>query len=200
MSFQPQITEPAVVEAVLDRMAEEIKALFTRQGRMEPAIIGIHTGGVWVAEALRSRLGLGDPVGRLNIAFYRDDFSRIGNHPTVTPSDLPFPVEGRHLLLVDDILYTGRTVRAAMNEIFDYGRPASITLAVLVDRGERELPVHAAVVGIERALKPGEYLKLNGPSPLALHVALAGGNGPATGSGQAPATDTDHENSAGLIA
>ncbi|MFN9939553.1 MAG: bifunctional pyr operon transcriptional regulator/uracil phosphoribosyltransferase PyrR, partial [bacterium] len=97
-------------------------------------LVGIHTGGVWIAERLRTMLRIAEPLGELNIAFYRDDFSRIGIHPTVEPSSLPFDVDNRDLILVDDILYTGRTIRAAMNEIFDYGRPRSIRLAVLFDR------------------------------------------------------------------
>jgi len=88
-------------------------------------------------------------LGELNIAFYRDDFSRIGIHPTVEPSNLPFDVDNRDLVLVDDILYTGRTIRAAMNEIFDYGRPNSIRLAALVDRGERQLPICPQYVGAQ---------------------------------------------------
>ena len=92
-------------------------------------------------------------------------------HPRVTPSNLPFDVEGRHIVLVDDVLYTGRTIRAAMNEIFDYGRPASITLAVLIDRGGRELPIQADVTGNTLQLKPGEHVKLLGPEPLALEIS-----------------------------
>ena len=101
-------------------------------------------------------------------AFNRDDFSRIGVHPTVTPSQLPFEVEDRHLLLVDDILFSGRTIRAALNEIFDYGRPASVTLAVLVDRSGRELPIEAAVTGTRMTLAGDEHVKLTGPEPLEL--------------------------------
>jgi pyrimidine operon attenuation protein/uracil phosphoribosyltransferase len=115
-------------------------------------------------------LGLAEPLGELNIAFYRDDFSRIGIHPTVEPSVLPFDVDGRDLILVDDILYTGRTVRAAMNEIFDYGRPRSIQLVVLFDRSGRELPIEAQVVGAHLSLQPGEHAKLTGPSSLSLEI------------------------------
>ena len=100
-----------------------------------------------MAERLREQLGVTMPLGTLDISFYRDDFSRIGLHPEVKPSRIPFEVEGRHILLVDDVLNTGRTMRAAMNELFDFGRPASIRLAVLVDRGGRELPIAARFVG-----------------------------------------------------
>ncbi|MEW6118785.1 MAG: bifunctional pyr operon transcriptional regulator/uracil phosphoribosyltransferase PyrR [Pseudomonadota bacterium] len=111
-------------------------------------IVGIHTGGVWVAERLHSLLQARHPIGQLDISFYRDDFSRIGLHPQVKPSTLPFDLEGRDILLIDDVLHTGRTIRAAMNELFDYGRPASIKLAVLVDRGGRELPIRPDFAGL----------------------------------------------------
>lgn len=110
-------------------------------------LIGVHTGGVWLAERLRRDLHIETPVGILDVSFYRDDFSRSGLKPDVRPSQIKFDVAGSHILLVDDVLNTGRTVRAAMNEIFDYGRPARIDLAVLVDRGGRELPIAATVVG-----------------------------------------------------
>ncbi len=137
------------------------------------ALVGIHTGGVWVARELHRRLNIEQPLGELNIAFYRDDFSRIGMHPSVRPSNLPFEVEGSPILLVDDILYTGRTIRAALNEIFDYGRPASVKLAVLVDRGGRELPIQPDVVGTTLRLSPGQHVKLTGPDPLKLVVQKA---------------------------
>ncbi|MGE0383961.1 MAG: bifunctional pyr operon transcriptional regulator/uracil phosphoribosyltransferase PyrR [Gammaproteobacteria bacterium] len=133
--------------------------------------IGIQTGGVWVARRLCRALGHAPEIGALNIAFYRDDFSRIGMHPAVTPSRLPFEVEDRHLVLIDDILYTGRTIRAALNEIFDYGRPASVTLAVLVDRSGRELPIEPRVAGTRMDLAEGEHVKLAGPEPLELVVS-----------------------------
>ena len=113
----------------------------------ETALVGIHTGGAWLAERLHQALEIMLPMGLLDISFYRDDFDKTGLHPQIKPTQIPFDVEGRHILLVDDVLYTGRTVRGAMNELFDYGRPASISLAVLIDRGGRELPVAAQYVG-----------------------------------------------------
>lgn len=110
-------------------------------------LVGIHSGGAWVAERLHKDLALAQAMGTLDISFYRDDFDKIGLHAQVLPSEISFPVAGKHLILVDDVLYTGRTIRAAMNELFDYGRPASIRLAVLIDRGGRELPIAAAAVG-----------------------------------------------------
>ncbi len=144
----------------LDEMLDEIHAAIATEDFSELLMIGIHTGGVWIAERLHKGLNLQQPLGKLNIAFYRDDFSRIGTHPQVTPSKLPFDVEDKHILLVDDVLHTGRTIRAALNEIFDYGRPASVRLAVLIDRGEHELPIQADFVGKILALKPGEHVKL----------------------------------------
>ena len=161
------------VNMLLETLSEEVKEHLAESDRKEPLIIGVHTGGVWIANALRERLAIDDPIGELNIAFYRDDFSRIGLHPTVEPSLLPFDIDDRNLILVDDILYTGRTVRAAMNEIFDYGRPASVLLASLVERGGRELPIRADVVGTRLNLKASEHVKLLGPDPLRLELSKA---------------------------
>lgn len=114
------------------------------RGHVDPAataLVGIHTGGVWVAERLHAALGLKIAPGSIDVSFYRDDFSQRGLHANARTSQIPFDVEGAHIVIVDDVLYTGRTIRAAMNELFDYGRPAKIDLAVLTDRGGRELPV-----------------------------------------------------------
>ncbi len=113
----------------------------------DTGLIGIVTGGAWLAERLHAALKLAVPFGTLDVSFYRDDFQDKGLKHKVAPSDIPFEVEGRDLILVDDVLYTGRTIRAAMNELFDYGRPARIRLASLVDRGGRELPIAAQFVG-----------------------------------------------------
>ncbi len=131
-------------------------------------IVGIHTGGTWIAQQLHQQLNNRQPLGELNISFYRDDFTRIGLHPQVAPSNLPFEVDGESIILVDDVLYTGRTIRAGLNEIFDYGRPARVTLAVLVDRDARELPIRADVTGTRVTLEPGQQIKLSGPDPLQL--------------------------------
>ena len=126
----------------------------------DTALVGIHTGGVWVAERLHAALGLKTPLGTLDVAFYRDDFSRSGLHAQLKPSDIPFDVEDRPIVIVDDVLYTGRTIRAAMNEIFDYGRPARIDLAVLIDRGGRELPVWPRGAAHALTLDPDKNLQL----------------------------------------
>ena len=124
------------------------------------AIVGIHTGGAWLARRIHQALEIALPVGVLDISFYRDDYSKIGLHPQVRPSQLPFDAENSHIILVDDVLYTGRTVRAAVNELFDYGRPACIDLAVLVDRGGRELPIAARYTGEVLTLPENSMLEL----------------------------------------
>ena len=158
------------VEQLIANMAQEIKSRFLSGGDKNVLMIGIHTGGVWIAQRLHELLGLSQPLGTLDISFYRDDFSRIGINPQVKPSKLPVSVDNKHILLVDDILHTGRTIRAAMNEIFDYGRPASIRLIVLGERSGRELPVQPDVVGQHMPLGPHEHVKLNGPDQLSLTV------------------------------
>lgn len=156
------------IASLLDSMAEQTRRHFEQRGIEQPIVVGIHSGGVWIAEALRERMGYTRPMGKLDISFYRDDFSRIGMHPQVRPSELPEELDNEHILLVDDVLFTGRTIRAALNELFDYGRPASVTLAVLVERDGRELPVEAAIVGAHMELGTGEQIKLRGPEPLRL--------------------------------
>ncbi len=158
------------IDQLLDEMSKNLDEYINTNHHTDPLIIGIHTGGHWIASKLNQRLTQPLPQGELNIAFYRDDFSRIGMHPRVEPSKLPFEIEGRHIILVDDVLHTGRTIRAAMNEIFDYGRPATITLAVLVERTGHELPIKADIVGKSLQLKPSEHVKLLGPEPLALEI------------------------------
>ena len=159
--------------ALIKGLAEALQQSFKQRGIDDPLLIGIHTGGVWVAQKLHERLGLKSKLGALNITFYRDDFTRIGLHPRVQPSDLPFDVDGQHIILVDDVLHTGRTIRAALNEIFDYGRPASVLLAVLVDRGGRELPIEAGFAGCRVQLSEHEHVKLNGPDELSLTILEA---------------------------
>ena len=164
------MNEPDDIAAILDNMAEQLAAHVRKLGDLAPAMVGIHTGGVWVAEQLHARLQLTEPLGSLDISFYRDDFTRIGINPVVKPSELPFAIDDRHIILVDDVLHTGRTIRAALNELFDYGRPASILLAALIERDGRELPIEAGVVGRHVSLLPDQHIKLTGPSPLRLEI------------------------------
>lgn len=161
------------VEQLIVKIADDIKPIITSQPEDSLLMIGIHTGGLWIAERLHKLLALTQPLGSLDISFYRDDFSRIGMNPQVKPSKLPVSVDEKHILLVDDILHTGRTIRAAMNEIFDYGRPASIRLIVLGERSGRELPIQPDVVGQHIQLGPHEHVKLNGPDNLSLTVIEA---------------------------
>jgi len=165
-----QTNDTGGVDALIDTMAAQLRALIATRKLTDPAMVGIHTGGVWVAEQLHRRMDLQVPLGSLDISFYRDDFTRIGMNPQVRPSQLPFDIDNRHIILVDDVLHTGRTIRAALNELFDYGRPASITLAVLVERSGRELPIEADVIGRKMELGDGEHIKLTGPTPLTLEL------------------------------
>lgn len=158
------------IDALLEQMGDRIRSLLRERAIDDPAMIGIHTGGAWVAERLHRRLGIGLPLGTLDISFYRDDFTRIGMNPEVKPSRIPFEVEQRHIVLVDDVLHTGRTIRAAMNEIFDYGRPASIMLVALAERSGRELPIQPDVAGVHMPLLPGQHITLTGPDPLCLTI------------------------------
>lgn len=162
------LPDPATL---LTRMAADLRDQLARRGILEPRFVGIHSGGVWVASALLEALGQADaPLGVLNVSFYRDDFSRHGLHPQVRPSELPFEVEDQHLVLIDDVLMSGRTVRAALNALFDYGRPASVTLVCLLDLDARELPIRADVLGATLSLAPDQRVKLHGPAPLALEL------------------------------
>jgi pyrimidine operon attenuation protein/uracil phosphoribosyltransferase len=162
---------PDAIEGLIDGMADALKARLEERHISDPVMIGIHTGGAWLAQRLHQRLGIGEPLGTLDIAFYRDDFTRIGMNPQVRPSDIPFAIDDRHIILVDDVLQTGRTIRAALNEIFDYGRPASVLLATLVERSGRELPIEPDVVGIRPELRPGDHVTLTGPEPLGLVIS-----------------------------
>lgn len=157
-------------DKLLEQLAEQLQTLLNNRVINQPLMVGIHTGGVWVAKSLHNKLNLSEPLATLDISFYRDDFSRIGINPKVKPSSLPPQVENRHIILVDDVLHTGRTIRAAMNEIFDYGRPASITLVCLIERNGRELPVQADIVGQHIQLPDDSHIKLTGPDNMEFEV------------------------------
>lgn len=148
---------PIPVKPLLSQMVGDIRRLQLES----PLVIGIHTGGLWIATQLHQSLGINSALGSLDISFYRDDFSRVGLNPKVRSSDLPEPVEDRQILLVDDVLHTGRTIRAALNEIFSFGRPALVKLAVALDRSGRELPIAADVVGTAIQLEEPQQAKLS---------------------------------------
>jgi pyrimidine operon attenuation protein/uracil phosphoribosyltransferase len=143
-------------ESLLQALAGQMKPVIGP----ETGIVGIYTGGAWVAERLHRTLGAATPLGLLAVTLHRDDFGRIGLHPEQRRSSLPFEVEGRDIILVDDVLHTGRTIRAALNELWDFGRPARVRLAILADRGGRELPIAADFTGAVVSVGPDEDLAL----------------------------------------
>jgi len=152
--------DAAAVHEAVERMARDLQE---RARGGELAIVGIRRGGVHLAGRLRKALaaaGREPPLGTLDIALYRDDLSERAAAPVVGPTEIPFPVTGRTIALVDDVLYTGRTVRAALDELVDFGRPRRVLLAVLVDRGGRELPIGADVVGLSLAVPEAEQVEV----------------------------------------
>ena len=165
------VTGTLSVESLLDNMASELKALLIHRQIDDPLVIGIRTGGIWIAERLHTALALESPIGTLDISFYRDDFSQIGLHPKVQASQIPCATEGRDIVLVDDVIMSGRTIRAALNELFDYGRPSSVVLVTLLDLQRRELPIQADIYGSTMSLGPHQQVKLSGPDPLELKIS-----------------------------
>lgn len=147
---------PPPVEPLLHSLADAMRPHVTK----DTVLVGIHTGGVWVAEWLRQTLAIQAPLGSVDVSYHRDDHHLGGGRSGGRASQLPFAVEGAHVVIVDDVLFTGRTIRAAMNELFDYGRPARVDLAVLADRGERQLPICARWCATDVELAPGQSLDL----------------------------------------
>ncbi|MGZ8191720.1 MAG: bifunctional pyr operon transcriptional regulator/uracil phosphoribosyltransferase PyrR [Methylococcaceae bacterium] len=158
------------INALLNNLEAGLRCIIEERKLVNPLLIGIRTGGVWIAEAMHHRLHINEPLGLLDISFYRDDFSQIGVHPNVKPSQLPPHIEGRDIILVDDVFYTGRTIRAALNEIFDYGRPNQIVLAVLIQRNGKQIPINPDCAGASITLTADQRIKLTGPEPLAIHL------------------------------
>ena len=155
---------------LLNKLEIELKHTLLERKLVNPLMIGIRTGGVWIAEQMHQRLNINEPLGLLDISFYRDDFSQIGVNPNVKPSQLPPNIEGRDIILIDDVFYTGRTIRAALNEIFDYGRPNQVVLAVLIERNGRQIPLCPDCAGVSITLNSVQRIKLTGPDPLAIHL------------------------------
>ena len=143
-------------EALYAELLARVRAL----ARPDAVLVGIWSGGAWLAERLQRDLGLPGRHGVISSALHRDDFGSRGLSATSDPTALPFAIDDRHVLLIDDVLYTGRTTRAVINELFDFGRPASVTLAVLVDRGGRELPIEPAATAARVTLPPNQRLAL----------------------------------------
>ena len=148
-------------EVLVSRLAQQLEPLL----QANTALVGIQSGGVWLMQRLMTLLA--KPItthqiehGTLDVSFYRDDYAQRGLKPENRPSQIAFDVEGKHIILIDDVFYTGRTTRAAMNELFDYGRPASITLLTLINRGGRELPIAPQLTGANLTLEATQHLQL----------------------------------------
>jgi pyrimidine operon attenuation protein/uracil phosphoribosyltransferase len=159
-------------EHLLAEITVKIQALINK----DSALVGIHSGGVWLMQRILKSIGKDIPHGMLDAAMYRDDYAQRGLKNEPKPSQIPFDVTDKHLILIDDIFYTGRTTRAAMNELFDYGRPASVTLAVLINRGGAELPIYPNIVGAEIILSPNQNLQLSQDTKSKLHLTLENNN------------------------
>jgi pyrimidine operon attenuation protein/uracil phosphoribosyltransferase len=158
MSNTPQIPD---AEILLNTLAEKLLPLL----KENTALVGIHSGGVWIMQRLLVMLkdeiaAKSIECGSLDVSFYRDDYAKRVLKPENRPSEIPFEVDNKHIILIDDVFYTGRTTRAALNELFDYGRPASVTLVALVDRVGRELPIAPQVVAAEIPLQSTQRLQL----------------------------------------
>ena len=158
------------ITKLLDNLEIDIRRQIADRKLDNPLLIGIHSGGGWIAQQIHQRLAIKEPLGLLDITFYRDDFSQIGMHPNVKASQLPPHLEGRDIVLIDDVFYTGRTIRAALNEIFDYGRPNQVLLAVLIERNGRQIPLQPDCRGTHIDLPEGQRIKLTGPNPLGLDL------------------------------
>lgn len=160
---------PYNLPELLDQLAEQLKIYLQDHQINNPLLVGIERSGVWLAAVLHERLQLTESLGSLNISFYRDDYHRTGLAVQTEPSRLPLSLEDRHIILVDDIIHTGRTIRAAMNELFDYGRPASIILATIVARQGRELPIEPQVCVLRE--DPGkDYIYHISQNPLRMEL------------------------------
>jgi pyrimidine operon attenuation protein/uracil phosphoribosyltransferase len=157
-----QLLDPSAVTRTLQAMASAILRQTPDHARL--LLVGIQRRGVELAERLATQLAAGTgaevPRGALDITLYRDDLETVGPKPLVGETHLPVDLDGRHVWIVDDVLFTGRTIRAALDELADFGRPARIGLAVLVDRGGRELPIQADVVGLAVPTGPGDRVEV----------------------------------------
>ena len=155
---------------LLLKIENSLREHLLKNGITNPIIIGVRTGGAWIADWLQKKLNFEGKAASLNISFYRDDFSKVGVNPKVEPTEMPVSIDDKHVILVDDVLFTGRTVRAAINEIFDFGRPLSVTLVVLIERDGKELPISADIVGEKLFLENNKNVKISGPEPLMLEI------------------------------
>jgi pyrimidine operon attenuation protein/uracil phosphoribosyltransferase len=164
-------------EDLLKTLAEKVQPLL----QANTALVGIQSGGVWLMQRLLVLLEKDITMhavenGILDVSFYRDDYEKRGLKAENRPSLIPFDVENKHIILIDDVFYTGRTTRAAMNELFDYGRPASITLVALINRGGRELPITPQITGADISLSAAQNLQLTQNTDGSLQLALQSTN------------------------
>jgi pyrimidine operon attenuation protein/uracil phosphoribosyltransferase len=162
------LTKLPDAEKLCQELARELKPRIGSKTGM----VGLYTGGAWLAERLHEELRIEKPLGLMDIAFYRDDYAARGLKHDPKRTKIPFDVNGAELLLVDDVLFSGRTIRAAMNELFDYGRPASISLVVLSDRGGRQLPICAQHTGAKVEVPDGQRLRFKCEASGKLVLAL----------------------------
>jgi len=158
------------IALLLTQLEYNLKNLLAERQFKNPVMVGIHTGGAWIAEQLYQRFEISEPLALMDISFYRDDFSQIGMHPKIKPSQIPLSLEGRDIILVDDVFYTGRTARAALNELFDFGRPNQVILAVLIERTGQQIPLKPDCVGTSIQLPKGTRIKLTGAEPLTIEL------------------------------
>lgn len=160
-----QLPDP---EELLAELSEQLQDYLRHHNIERPIMLGILSGGYLLAQRLHQQLGIESPVGAIDISFQRDDFAKHGLHNVERGSQLPMDVNDRDVILVDDILYTGRTIRAAMNELFDYGRARRIILVCLISRDGRELPIQPDVCAVSLTLADQQVIKLSGLNPLRL--------------------------------
>jgi len=164
--IKAQLMDAADLDRTLERMARQVieRAALDAGGEEKLALVGMQTRGVYLArrlqEKIRKAAGLEVPVGILDVTLYRDDVRLRAHQPVVRPTHIPFDVTGRHLVLIDDVIYTGRTARAALDALMDLGRPAAVYLLVMIDRGLRELPICPDIVGRQVPTLPGEEVRV----------------------------------------
>jgi pyrimidine operon attenuation protein / uracil phosphoribosyltransferase len=159
-----------------ETLLADITAKIAAKINPNSALVGIHSGGVWLMQRILQSLKTDIPFGTLDAALYRDDYAARGLKTDPKPSDIAFDVTDKHIILIDDIFYTGRTTRAVMNELFDYGRPASITLAVLINRGGAQLPIAPNIIGAEILLQANQNLQLTQNTKGKLHLEVEQNN------------------------
>ncbi len=199
-NFRRELFDARQIRRIIRRMAGE---LIERNEELDHMLLaGIRTRGLPLAERLQGEIaameGVELPLGALDITLYRDDLSAIGPHPVVRESRLPVSIDGRVVVLCDDVLFTGRTIRAALDELNDYGRPRAVRLAVLIDRGHRELPIHPDVVGATVPTRRSEQIEVgftetDGEDRVDLYQAKSQGGGSSPNDERAPATREDGE-------